>query len=39
MKNTEKALKHREDIAITNLDKRGSVVILDVKDYIKEFER
>ena len=32
-------LKHREDIVITNADKVGAVVILDVKDYIKESER
>ena len=31
-------LKHREDIVITNADKGGTVVIFDVKDYIKESE-
>lgn len=32
-------LKHRQDIVMTNVDKGGEVVILDFKDYIKEFER
>ena len=32
-------LKHREDIVITNAEKGGAVVRLDVKDYIKESER
>ena len=31
-------LKHREDIVISNADKGGTVVIFDVKDYIKESE-
>ena len=30
-------LKNREDIVITNAGKHGTVVILDVKDYVKEF--
>ena len=32
-------LKKTVDIIITNADKEGSVVILDVKDYVKECER
>ena len=32
-------LKHRDDIVITDADKGGAVVILDVEDYIKEAER
>ena len=32
-------LKHIEDIVIRNAEKRGKVIILDVKDYIKECER
>ena len=34
-----KELKHREAIVVTNADKGGALVILDVKDYIKESER
>ena len=29
----------RDEIIITNPDKRGAVVILDVKDYVEECER
>ena len=29
----------RDEIVITNADKRGAVVILDVKDYVEECER
>ena len=36
---TLQELKHREDIVITNADKVGAVVILEVKNYIKESER
>ena len=32
-------LKKTVDIIITNTDKGGSVVIQDVKDYVKECER
>ena len=32
-------LQSREDIVITNADKDGAVVILDVEDCIKEVER
>ena len=32
-------LKHTEDIVIANTDKGGAVVILDVKDSIKEFQK
>ena len=32
-------LKHREGIVITNAEKGSTVVILDVKVYIKEYER
>ena len=32
-------LKFRDDIAITNIDKGGTVGILDVKDYIKTSEK
>ena len=32
-------LQSRNDIVITDADKGGAVVILDVKDYIKEAER
>ena len=32
-------LNKREDILITNAGKGGAVVIVDVKDYIKEAER
>ena len=32
-------LKKTVDIIITNADKGGSVVIQDVKDYVKECER
>ena len=32
-------LKQRTDIIITKADKRGAVVIIDVKDYIKEADR
>ena len=32
-------IKQSEDIVITNADKGDAVVILDVKDYIKEYER
>ena len=31
-------LKHREDILITNADKEGAVVILEVKDYNRNKE-
>ena len=34
-----KQLKEREDIIITNADKGGAVVIIDVDDYVKEAER
>ena len=34
-----KKLSEREDIIITKADKGGAVVIVDVKDYIKEAER
>ena len=34
-----KELSEREDIIITEADKGGAVVIVDVKDYIKEAER
>ena len=34
-----KELSDREDIIITKADKGGAVVIVDVKDYIKEAER
>ena len=34
-----KELSEREDIIITKADKGGAVVIVDVKDYIKEAER
>ena len=34
-----KELSEREDIIITKADKGGDVVIVDVKDYIKEAER
>ena len=34
-----KELSEREDIIITKADKGGAVVIVDVKDYIKEGER
>ena len=34
-----KELSEREDIIITKTDKGGAVVIVDVKDYIKEAER
>ena len=37
--NALKELKCREDVVITDADKGGAVVILDVKDYIKESER
>ena len=33
-----KELSEREDIIITKADKGGAVVIVDVKDYIKEAE-
>ena len=33
-----KELSEREDIVITKDDKGGAVVIVDVKDYIKEAE-
>ena len=29
----------RDEIVITNADKRGAVVILDVKDYVEKCER
>ena len=32
-------LKSRDDIVITKADKGGTVVIMDVKDYVKEAER
>ena len=32
-------VKVRDEIVITNPDKRGAVVILDVKDYVEECER
>ena len=32
-------LQSRNDIVITNADKGGAVVILDVEDYVKEAER
>ena len=32
-------IKHRKDIVITNADKSDAVVILGVKDYIKEYKR
>ena len=32
------ALKRRDDIVITDADKGGAVVILDIEDYIKEVE-
>ena len=41
-KKEQKALeeiKYRENIVITNVERGGAVVILDVKDYIKESER
>ena len=40
-KNNKKALEELKyrDIVITNTEKGGAVVILDVKDYIKESER
>ena len=34
-----KELSEREDIIITKADKGGALVIVDVKDYIKETER
>ena len=34
-----KELSEREDIIITKTDKGGAVVVVDVKDYIKEAER
>ena len=34
-----KELSEREDIITTKADKGGAVVIVDVKDYIKEAER
>ena len=34
-----KELSEREDIIITKASKGGAVVIMDVKDYIKETER
>ena len=34
-----KELSEREDIIITKADKDGAVVIVDVKDYIKEAEQ
>ena len=34
-----KELSEREDIIITKVDKGGAVVIVNVKDYIKEAER
>ena len=34
-----KELSEREDIIIIKADKGGAVVIVDVKDYIKEAER
>ena len=34
-----KELSEREDVIITKADKGGAVVIVDVKDYIKEAER
>ena len=34
-----KELSEREDIIITKVDKGGAVIIVDVKDYIKEAER
>ena len=34
-----KELSEREDIIITKADKGGAVVIVDVKDYIKEAEQ
>ena len=34
-----KELSGREDIIITKADKGGAIVILNVKDYIKEAER
>ena len=34
-----KGLSEREDIIITKADKGGAVVIVDVKDYMKEVER
>ena len=32
-------LQSRNDIVITDADKGGAVVILDVEDYVKEAER
>ena len=32
-------LKEREDIVITNTNKRGAIVISDVKDYVEEANR
>ena len=32
-------LQSRKDIVITDASKRGAVVILDVRDYVKEAER
>ena len=32
-------LSERDDIIITKADKGGAVVIMDVKDYVKEAER
>ena len=37
--NALKTLIDRTDIVICNADKGGAVVIMDVKDYIKEAER
>ena len=34
-----KELKHREDIFITNADKGGAAVILDIRDYNKGSEK
>ena len=37
--NILKWLKHREDVVIANAEKGDTVVIIEVKDYIKESER
>ena len=38
-KKTLEEVKVRDKIVITNADKRGAVVTLDVKDYAEECER